>query len=343
MGFRFRKSINLGGGFKINLSKHGVGYSWGTKGFRVTKKSRGGGRVTGSLHGTGLSWSRDFGGKKRKSGANRKRANQSHNVQTYVSDSYDTQSIENSSAEDMVSDGLEDMLKLANKTFSAYRISWLGFWISLYLGFGFFPIWVISLAFIIYIIFLRTNRVISLDYNIDEDFRDTVNQRMSRFVNMTKCHKVWRIIQTGNSTGSKYLNDSSNHITRQECKCSNEVPFPFATEEQVASFKMKKETLIFLPDKLIIIQSGKIGALNYEDIDMEIDNAQFVETEYVPSDAKVINYTWEHVNKSGTPDRRYQNNRQLSVCLYGELFLRSPSGLNTFLMFSKPINVNKKL
>ena len=37
MGFRYRKSINLGGGFRINLSKSGVGYSWGTKGYRITK------------------------------------------------------------------------------------------------------------------------------------------------------------------------------------------------------------------------------------------------------------------------------------------------------------------
>ncbi len=32
MGFRYRKSINLGGGFRINLSKSGIGYSWGVKG-----------------------------------------------------------------------------------------------------------------------------------------------------------------------------------------------------------------------------------------------------------------------------------------------------------------------
>lgn len=41
MGFRFRKSINLGGGFKINITKSGVGYSWGVKGYRVTKTARG--------------------------------------------------------------------------------------------------------------------------------------------------------------------------------------------------------------------------------------------------------------------------------------------------------------
>lgn len=55
MGFRFRKSVNLGGGFKTTFSKSGVGFSWGTKGFRVTKKARGGTRTTISIPGTGVS------------------------------------------------------------------------------------------------------------------------------------------------------------------------------------------------------------------------------------------------------------------------------------------------
>ena len=56
MGLRFRKSINLGGGFRINLSKSGVGYSWGVKGYRVTKTASGRTRKTYSIPGTGISW-----------------------------------------------------------------------------------------------------------------------------------------------------------------------------------------------------------------------------------------------------------------------------------------------
>lgn len=41
MGFRMRKSINLGGGFKINLSKSGIGYSWGVPGYRITRTAKG--------------------------------------------------------------------------------------------------------------------------------------------------------------------------------------------------------------------------------------------------------------------------------------------------------------
>ena len=56
MGFIFRKSIKLGGGLKINLSKSGVGASWGIPGFRVTKKANGGTRTTVSIPGTGISY-----------------------------------------------------------------------------------------------------------------------------------------------------------------------------------------------------------------------------------------------------------------------------------------------
>ena len=56
MGFRMRKSINLGGGARLNLSKKGVGMSVGTKGFRVTAKAGGGIRTTASIPGTGISY-----------------------------------------------------------------------------------------------------------------------------------------------------------------------------------------------------------------------------------------------------------------------------------------------
>ena len=59
MGLRYRKSIRLGKGAKINLSKSGIGFSFGVKGARFTKKAGGGTRQTFSIPGTGLSYSVD--------------------------------------------------------------------------------------------------------------------------------------------------------------------------------------------------------------------------------------------------------------------------------------------
>ena len=65
MGLRFRKSIKVGPA-RINLSKSGVGYSVGTKGFRVTKTAKGTVRTTTSIPGTGISHVTETNSKKNK-------------------------------------------------------------------------------------------------------------------------------------------------------------------------------------------------------------------------------------------------------------------------------------
>lgn len=65
VGLQFRKSINLGGGLRINLSKSGIGFSWGTKGFRISKTAKGKVRTTASIPGTGISYTQELGGKKK--------------------------------------------------------------------------------------------------------------------------------------------------------------------------------------------------------------------------------------------------------------------------------------
>ena len=66
MGLRFRKSINLGKGVKVNLSKNGIGYSVGTKGVRISKTAKGTTRKTLTLPGTGLSYVTESKGDKSK-------------------------------------------------------------------------------------------------------------------------------------------------------------------------------------------------------------------------------------------------------------------------------------
>ena len=62
MGFRFRKSLNLGP-LRINFSKSGIGYSVGNKFARVTKKANGGVRTTSTIPGTGISHVKEYGAK----------------------------------------------------------------------------------------------------------------------------------------------------------------------------------------------------------------------------------------------------------------------------------------
>jgi len=60
MGFRFRRSIRLAKGLRINLSKSGAGLSVGHRGATVNFGPKGE-RVTAGLPGTGLSYSKTIG------------------------------------------------------------------------------------------------------------------------------------------------------------------------------------------------------------------------------------------------------------------------------------------
>jgi hypothetical protein len=68
MGFRFRRSIRLGGGLRINLSKSGASLPVGRPGATVNLGRRGA-RATVGLPGSGLSYSTTLHRGRRKSSA----------------------------------------------------------------------------------------------------------------------------------------------------------------------------------------------------------------------------------------------------------------------------------
>ncbi|XID96242.1 DUF4236 domain-containing protein [Paenibacillaceae bacterium WGS1546] len=57
MGLKFRKSIKIAPGVRLNVGKKSAGLSFGGKGLRYSLNTRTGGRVTASLPGAGLSYS----------------------------------------------------------------------------------------------------------------------------------------------------------------------------------------------------------------------------------------------------------------------------------------------
>ena len=63
MSIRFRKSINLGGGLKLNFNKKSAGLSFGSKGARFSMNSDGRKTTSIGIPGTGLYWTKSGNGK----------------------------------------------------------------------------------------------------------------------------------------------------------------------------------------------------------------------------------------------------------------------------------------
>lgn len=87
MGFKFRKSIKVAPGVKVNVTHKGIGVSAGVKGARISTGPSGS-RITTSLPGTGISYEQRIG--KSKKAKQRKLPTQSNSYSNMNESEYNT-------------------------------------------------------------------------------------------------------------------------------------------------------------------------------------------------------------------------------------------------------------
>lgn len=104
---------------------------------------------------------------------------------------------------------------------------------------------------------------------------------------------------------------------------------------------MGPQQLLFLPDRLLVHENNRFAAVPYDQLSAEYAVTNFVEEDRVPPDAHQVDVTWRYVNKSGGPDRRFNNNYQIPVLAYGRLTLTTPTGL-TILLQSSNVNATRQ-
>ncbi|NYZ13374.1 DUF4236 domain-containing protein [Azospirillum sp. RWY-5-1] len=85
---------------------------------------------------------------------------------------------------------------------------------------------------------------------------------------------------------------------------------------------------------LVREKSGEFALVDIADLDIWANETRFIEEESVPGDAAVVGHTWKKANKDGSRDKRFNNNHQVPIARYGELTVRSNTGLNEAYMVS---------
>lgn len=322
MGFRVRKAINLGGGFKINLSKSGIGYSWGIPGYRITKTAKGTTRSTYSIPGTGISYVDE-------TGKNTKKTSSTQPMEINTSLQNSVQNFEK--------------VEINNITSAIERVIWLNKLSTILIICGIFVVanqllLILPVFGIILKIIVHKSGTVELTYTLDKEKTDEYNRRIGAWQILAEGDKEWQIIHENNVINTKTNAGAGRNVNRIVCEIKKITPFYIKTNIDTIQLKLHKEILIFLPDKVFIIKNGKVGFINYEDINISTSQVRFVESDLVPKDALIVDTTWQYVNKNGTPDKRFKNNLQLPICQYGVVYLTSSSGLNIEMQFS---NINK--
>ena len=343
MPFYIRKSVTAGP-FRFNFSKSGVGVSVGVKGLRIGTGPRGHYIHAGR---GGLYYRATL------SNAGRDRHSQTPPQQspslrpTFDADDVTMLEIESGDVMHMRDASFSELLDEINSKARQTRLSWAFPLAALLvatiasLAFGgpglllcaaAVPAWIMGKWLDSY------RRTTVLYYELEGDAESAYKGLSEGFDGLMGCSAKWHIEAGGaieSLTAWKRNAGASYLVNRKSTALTYALPAVIKSNLTPPVLHVGKQKMYFLPDIVLLEHGSRIGAVNYADLNVRWQDSRFIETERVPSDARIVDYTWKHPNKSGGPDRRFRDNSQIPVCLYEAMHLTSNSGVNELLEFSK--------
>jgi hypothetical protein len=184
-------------------------------------------------------------------------------------------------------------------------------------------------------VFDQMSKTVVLFYNLDSEAAEKYQKLHDTFDRLSQCERKWRIEAKGSTLDWKRNAGARSLVRRRTVRLLKTQPPYVKTNISVPTIPLGRQTLFFFPDRLLVFESKAVGAVGYDSLALEIDRSNFIEDEGVPSDSAVVGSTWRFVNKSGGPDRRFNNNRQIPIVTYEYAHFTSPTGLNELVSLSK--------
>ena len=341
MGFYIRKSVSVGP-FRFNLSKSGIGVSAGIKGLRVGTGPRGNyitvGR--GGLYYRATIPTAQPAARPQMPPAPTQLPNMA--PQPGLGPMVAIESAPVSAMQD--SSSVELLNELNSKANRPNYWKWtaggsaLALWYVSSRG----PEWItlvsaaVLVALTIYIAVRDTVAKTSvLFYELDSANESAFEALHEAFNTLAGCRKAWRIDAQAAVHDRKYHAGAGAVVRRKDAYFGKGLPPMVKSNLEVPYVKSGSTSLYYMPERVLVYSPAGAGAISYKDLEVSGQPRQFIEDGAVPVDAQVVGHTWRYVNKSGGPDRRFKDNRQLPIALYEELSFTSASGLNELYQLSK--------
>lgn len=329
MGLRFRRSINLGG-FRINISKSGIGYSWGIPGARYTKTATGRERITVGIPGTGISWVQESSGKKKQK-YNKHAVQKQQNI---VDTKYDDPTVDLTKVDmkRVSSDSYGEFIAIANQ-YSWMEVFGMILLLSGIMAFAYPICFLTGIIGIIMVWYVKRNLLVNVTYEF-EDY--DINQ-------YEEMHNLWKkashSIEFIETVSSAKINDqkknanANQRVTAKRVRVKRRVPCFIHSNFKPTVLELSNRILFLFPDKLIVEKGLRFAAIDYSDLDIFVGSTMMI-TDKKVSDSNFVTTVWARTNRDGSRDLRYKDNKQLNQYEYGIIKMMNPA-LDVEIMFSK--------
>lgn len=333
MGFYIRKSLNIGLG-RLNISSSGLGISFGVKGARVSVGPRG---TTVHAGRGGFYFRQNLSGGNVAPRSGAKPGELTGAQLTPIGDN------------EILIGGEDPFLYALRECSERWRImpfvilsTILGDAAICYLLLPIHPIYWSFVAVLTGIgiagaIFARRfdedRLTLNIDYAMDGTASSVYKQLLLALDSLGTCSRLWQVSAEGNISDWKRNAGAKRLARRMTAGLRPMLPPRLKTKVRVMGLVVSRRRLFFLPDRLLVYEGSRIHSFGYGDLAPSGRPTRFID-DTAPPDSKVVEYTWQYVNKSGGPDKRFNNNRRLPVCEYGELRLEGTRGLEVVIQSS---------
>jgi hypothetical protein len=341
MGFYIRKSVSAGP-FRFNLSRSGLGVSVGVKGFRLGSGPRGNYVHMGR---GGLYYRVSLGRPRRSSGVGSLGSAPYRPAQSPLPGD-PLAAVEVGNVLEMVPSNRSEIVRQINEKMGCVR-----FW-PWVLGGGLASSAVLAgepagqqfalalilcttalTALVAYLDIQRKTFVII--YDLNAHITSSLQTFANEFNKVASASRIWNIDSAGRSFDWKRNAGAGHMITRKRATFGYSVPKVIKTNVDVPSIVGGRQAIYFFPDVVLITDGNNVGAISYDDLNIYWNTTVFIEDDSVPSDARVVGYTWRFVNRSGAPDQRFNNNKRLPQVLYQQMGLQGTGSFQKILHISK--------
>jgi hypothetical protein len=328
MAWGFRKSVGFGG-LRFTFSKSGVSTSFGGRGFRVTSGPRGVYVTTGA---GGFYYRQRIGG----------RAQQLHRRTAPVAPRAPGSSFAPTTTYESADVGVLSDVSQADFVVSLNEWTHRGV-LQLIFGAASSMIVLVSLAVspvaaleallysAVIFSFVRFIEQRRRRFVLVYDLTGDASAAFAQFENSLEplCSSWVRGVQASQYHGDwKHHGGATTSIRGREASITHATPPLIVSNLTPISLSTSASTLFFLPDRILVRSNGTYAALSYESLQADWHEGRFVWDDWaLPPGAEVTERTWLYTNRSGGPDRRFNNNRELPVIRMAYLVLGSESGL----------------
>lgn len=185
----------------------------------------------------------------------------------------------------------------------------------------------------------RARRSVVVMYDVTDEPERTFEGVLQAAQGLGQAQCLWLVTQAGAVTTTYQYKVNSGAMTllqRTPGTVSMAGPRRLVTNISVPTLTCGNQEMYFLPDRILLRDGKAFADMAYQALQASATTIRFIEEAEVPRDSRQVDTTWKYVNVRGGPDRRFNNNRQLPVMLYGRLVLASPHGLNRVWDVSRP-------